>query len=132
MLTALLNDIPGIKVASSSGNDVEPSHYMILLELEAELLKRVARDRFVDALRAEGLPANRCYPPVFETKAYWDLPEPGVTAGDLAERCPNSVRLGAAGIWLHHRVLLLDSSGIEKIANGVAKVCLAARSGTMS
>lgn len=101
----------------------ESAHYMMLLRLNRGVVGELSRDWVVDALKAEGVPAFRIYPPVFETKAYWLQPEPATSMQGLNERCPVAVRLGADGIWLHHQVFLMDDDGLAQIVQAIDKVC---------
>lgn len=119
-LAAELAEIPGVVPQGRDPRcDLNP-HYMAMFTVDPDAVAGVAASRIVEALKAEGIPAFVNYPPVYRTEAFWIGPHTGLPpAEELARRCPNSERLGASGVWLHHRVLL---GGEEEVADVVAAV----------
>jgi 3-amino-5-hydroxybenzoate synthase len=102
--------------------DVNP-HYMAMFTVDPAVWARVSRDRVVEALVAEGIPAFLNYPPVYRTEAFRTAPTPSPGHPDeFAERCPVSEHLGRQGIWLHHRVLLGTPADLEDVAAALHKV----------
>ena len=101
--------------------DVHP-HYMSMFRIDRDVLPEVDRDLVVGALVAEGIPAFIDYKPIYRTRAFWVPPAPEVREEELAERCPQTERLGCDGIWLHHRVLLGGEQEVADTAAAIEKV----------
>jgi 3-amino-5-hydroxybenzoate synthase len=120
MLRSALETIPGIALQEwEPTSDVHP-HYMFMFRTAADA--GIDRDRFLAALLAEGIPAFRNYRPVYRTDAFWCGPRTEQTLGQLIAHCPAAERIGAEGIWLHHRCLLGSERDTEDVAEAVHKV----------
>lgn len=113
-LESLLDGVAGIRYQRTDPRCTRHARYMFLFEVDAH------RDRFVDALVAEGIPASRSYPSIHATDMF-HAGQPLVPAAPPAPPCGVADRLSAQGIWLHHR-LLLDDTGIDDIAGAIRKV----------
>jgi 3-amino-5-hydroxybenzoate synthase len=101
------------------------SHYLVQARLPASA-RADTRDAIVQDLQKKGIPANRVYPALFELKAYWLWPEPGVTRDDLMDRCPNAALISKTGICFHHKMLLAEPDKIDAMADAVAQTIEAA------
>lgn len=90
--------------------------YMFLIRMPQELIGVVDNAQFAAALTEEGIPATRIYPPFYMTKAFSEFTE------QYNGSCPNAEQASNEVIWLHHRLLLDDETGIEDIIKAVKKV----------
>jgi 3-amino-5-hydroxybenzoate synthase len=98
------------------------SWYMVVMEVDAQSFGGMSREKIVEALVAEGVPAYRMYPRVQDVPHF---------AGDFARlggdpaalpATPVSKRLAEQGIWLHHRILLGSEALIEQVAAAFRKI----------
>lgn len=123
-LVELVADIPGVTPQGRDPRCTLDPHYVAAMEFDAQLGDRISRDTIVEALRAEGIPANHMNQPIYRLGAFWDGDThlPGIDADQLAEACPHSERLGAWAINLPHRLLLGEPSDVQDIAEALAKV----------
>jgi len=83
----------------------------------------VPRDRFVAALRAEGVPASGdFYAPVYRDPLFaWR--DTWVAVDYSAVSCPVAERAAyEEGIWLPHQLFLGGASDVEDIAGAVGKI----------
>jgi 3-amino-5-hydroxybenzoate synthase len=121
-LYAALAALDGIvPLRRDSEIDVNP-HYMAMFRVDPTVHPDLDRTWLVRALVAEGIPAFVAYPPVYRTAAFWLGPVPDASEQELALACPNAERIGAEGVWLHHRVLLGDEHDVDDVARAVEKV----------
>ncbi|MFL6137237.1 MAG: DegT/DnrJ/EryC1/StrS family aminotransferase [Frankiaceae bacterium] len=122
-LAAALATIPGVLPQGADPRCELNPRYMAMFMLDPDAYDQAARNLVVEALVAEGIPAFVNYPPVYRTEAFWAGPvERSAGVDALAGRCPVSERLGRAGAWIHHRVLLGTSDDVADVAAAVEKV----------
>lgn len=118
-----LREIAGIAVPPRSVDVDRRAYHLYLFRFENEhgdrRSWRINRDRFVDALNAEGIPASAGYPipiskqPVLEAQS-------SPAAGDRS--LPGAERLCREAVWLPHRVLLADDLHIKRIVEAVRRL----------
>ena len=86
----------------------------------------VARDLFVAALDAEGIPCDgRFYEPVYRSDLFYATPEtcPQLRSNYSGVRCPVSERAAyEEAVWLPQFLLIGDDRDVDDIAAAVAKV----------
>ncbi|ANN21827.1 3-amino-5-hydroxybenzoic acid synthase [Amycolatopsis orientalis] len=119
LLDELLSGVPGLSVQGRDPEMAVNPHYMYLLTLD-EAFGREGRDRMVTDLMAAGIPACVNFPPVYRTPGFGHGPRPTTSEAELAERCAVSERVGAHGLWVHHRVLLAEPEVIEEVAEVIS------------
>jgi dTDP-4-amino-4,6-dideoxygalactose transaminase len=87
---------------------------------------QVARDLFVAALEAEGIPCDgRFYEPVYRSDLFYATPEncPQLSGDYASVRCPVSERAAyEESVWLPQFLLLGEDSDVDEIANAVEKI----------
>ncbi len=113
------------------------SHHIMILRYNAAAFGGVGRDRFVEALNAEGIPASAGYAfpvyanPMFLNQDFYPRGCPlscqhygqEVDFAAYAERCPVAERIcRAESVWLEHRLLLGTQQDMDDIAEAVAKI----------
>jgi 3-amino-5-hydroxybenzoate synthase len=120
ILSDLLSAIPGVVPQGRDERcDVVP-HYMAMFRLPG--WSEEQRNAVVDMLTERGIPACVTFRPIYRTDAFWAGPTEQTSVADLARRCPVTEAIGRDGIWLHHRVLLGDETGLTAIASTLASV----------
>lgn len=123
-LRPLLAAIPGVVPQAGDARCDRNSHYMAMFRVPGMTVSQ--RDRLVDYLNGHGIPAFVAFSAIYRTEGFWMAPAPGLTADELAARCPNTEAISRDCVWLHHRVLL----GTQDQMPGIAEV-LAAGLGTL-
>jgi 3-amino-5-hydroxybenzoate synthase len=130
-LDALVAQIPGV---TPQGRDPEVechTRYMYVFRIAPDEFAGASRDAVVEALRAEGIPAVRAYPPVHRTPlftrlALGPLHRPvsprlrAIAEGELP--CPNSELVARDGIWLPHHILDGSRRDVDDVAHAIRKV----------
>jgi dTDP-4-amino-4,6-dideoxygalactose transaminase len=126
-----LAGIPGVLTVKQYPGLQRRAYHIYPFRVDADLLG-VSRDRFVDALVAEGVPATGGYTtPLYKFDFFRHGPvrknrgcEPYLAAGtDYADVCcPVCEKVCDTTIWLKHSMLLAEPEAIEKLVAAVRKV----------
>jgi dTDP-4-amino-4,6-dideoxygalactose transaminase len=131
-LTTHLAAIDGITPARGYAGCTRNAYHLYMFRYDASRFGGLARDAFLKALRAEGIPASGGYSPltkeptVTETlagRAYQRIY--GKAELDrLAERnqCPQNDRLCTEAVWLTQTMLLGPRGDMDQIAEAIRKV----------
>lgn len=96
-----------------------------MLRYDPAAWQGLPRERFLEALGAEGVPASPGYSFLnFENPVFQQL---DLTASldykGYAERCPNAVRAcRREAVWLVHPLFLGDTGHVDMIVDAIAKV----------
>ncbi len=105
---------------------------MYVFRLDEEELG-ITRDRFIEALNAEGVPASKgWYRPLYANGVFQNAhlgPAHGITA-PLANKsinytqtkCPVCEQVCRDAVWIPQNVLLSDESGIREVATAIEKI----------
>lgn len=125
-----LTGFPGLSMPPEDERIAGHPHYLITLRYDSEAFAGLARDRFIEAVRAEGVPLAAAYPrPLYHNPVFHDfgLPRCGCTAGappqDYAHLfLPESERACRDGIWIEHHMLLGERGDIDDMIKAFAKV----------
>jgi dTDP-4-amino-4,6-dideoxygalactose transaminase len=83
---------------------------MVMFSLHQEKIDK--RDKFVESLKASGIPAFRAYRPLYEIEAIYKDTGFNHNQEYWTEHCSNSKNIGASAIWLPHYILLNDEDEI--------------------
>lgn len=121
-LRAGLASLNGVRVQTVAADVERHSWYMAVMAIDEAAFGRVPRQRIVDALVAEGVPAYRMYPRIQDVPHFaGDFARLG---GDLTRlpESPVSADLAANGIWLHHRLLLGEEALIDQTVEAFARI----------
>jgi dTDP-4-amino-4,6-dideoxygalactose transaminase len=108
-----LQAVPGLRPFVNRGTDLEPGYYKLGFQFDATGFG-LARERFVAALRAEGV----AFDPGFSALHIGRSPNRFRRAEDLAE----ATRAHHGVLVLHHPVLLGGAREIEEVVRAVKKV----------
>jgi dTDP-4-amino-4,6-dideoxygalactose transaminase len=130
-LSDSLATIPGVRPLPAQPGITREAIYCYVFQYRPED-SPVARDLFVAALEAEGIPCDgRFYEPVYRSDLFYATPEncPQLAAGrdqpeDYASvRCPVSERAAyQESVWLPQFLLLGEDGDIDEIVETVGKV----------
>ena len=108
------------------------SHHLYIFRLDAAAAG-ISRDRFLEALIAEGVPASKgWYRPLYANGVFRNAhlgPAHGISA-PLAGRgvdyssvsCPVCEQVCADAVWLPQTVLLAPDDQLDQLTQGIAKV----------
>lgn len=127
-----LAGVPGIRLLPPDPRVTRRSYHFYIFRVdEAEL--GLTRDRFLEALNAEGVPASKgWYRPLYANRVFQEahvgpahgivspLAAKGVSYADV--RCPVCEQVCRDAVWIPQNVLLAGDSQIEAIAVAVRKV----------
>ena len=125
-LRRLVAELPGISLLPPQPDVTERPQYRSSFAYDRPLAKGIPLPRFVEAVRAEGIPVERTYPVVYHNALY---SVDGLTwyGGDRsalrANRCPQAERISeSAGFTLAHPVLLGSDEDVDDVAKAMQKV----------
>lgn len=115
-LTTKLSQIPGIKpMAVPSYATGHAWHIYCLRFLESEF--GTSREKFLEALTAEGVPASSGY-----AHSLFNNPLYGEAYAHYNQTCPASNQACREAVWMEHRYLLGTPADMDSIATAIAKV----------
>jgi dTDP-4-amino-4,6-dideoxygalactose transaminase len=132
VLDAALDGIPGIRRLPAEPRMTRRSHHMYILRVDEAVLG-LSRDRFLEALCAEGVPASKgWYQPLYRNRVFQDAhrgPAHGIKSPLAAKgvrydtvSCPVCEQVCRDAVWIAHPALLASESQVRQIADAVAKV----------
>lgn len=122
-LTERLAQIEGVGTLRMDERVTQPSGYGFYFKYRADRCGGVPRDRFVAALRAEGIPCHGAfYEPVYKDPLFaWR--DANAPVDYSAVRCPIAERAAyEEGVWLPHQLFLGTAEDVDDIARAVEKV----------
>jgi len=91
--------------------------HLFSMQYFADALGGVSRDRFVEALQAEGLPAMAGYPyPIYQNELFKQRPH-------TVHQCPEAEAYCSSSVWLPQNALLADREWIDTALAAINKVC---------
>ena len=135
-LDAALGSIPGLTVRPTDPRVTRRAYHLYGFRYDAAAFGGLHRDKLVEALKAEGIPASPSYPhPVYRNPAIQDLQNPkpaDVTfwqpelpnhPGFKNVHCPNTERLCSdEALWFPHTMLLGDRADMQDVIDAMRKV----------
>jgi len=125
-LSDALGAIQGIRPLPPQPSITRDTIYNYVFQYRPERSGAVARDLFVAALDAEGIPSDgRFYEPVYRSDLFYATPEtcPQLKTDYSGVHCPVSERAAyEEAVWLPQFLLIGDDQDVDDIAAAVAKV----------
>jgi len=131
-LDQLLGGLKGIRAPAAAPKMTRRSYHLYIMRLDEAALG-VSRDRFVEALNAEGVPASKgWYRPLYANGVFQRAhlgPAHGITepladknVNYTAVKCPVCEQVCRDAVWIPQNVLLTDDAGIRAVAAAIEKV----------
>lgn len=134
-LSALLDEIPGITPRTRDPRVTQHAWHLYMFFYDDEAFGGMARQAFLEALRAEGIPCSPGYQPLYRAPSVRRAlaEQQGLVApwqedaGELpeVEPCPVCEKACQETIWLYQWQLLADKQAMEDVAAAIRKIQLA-------
>ncbi len=135
-LTKGLAEVGGLAPLARDERVTTPAAYEWVLRYDAESFAGVSRDRFLEALAAEGIEATGPFyvplpdqPLLNATSRQWPMLRERYGEGIRAPATRRALRFPVAeraayeeAVWLHHGFLLADDDDLDRILEAVAKL----------
>ncbi len=134
LLTAGLRGVPGIRLIDDDPRITRRAHHFFPFRIDLAYLG-VPRARFMDALRAEGVPSMIGYDrPLYKNPLFQRAWQSGPAScpvscpfhGSLVDytqvSCPVCAEVVEDTLWLFHTLLLADTPAVEAIVTAFRKV----------
>ncbi len=123
LLDSFLSSIEGIKIRKSDTRVTVNPNYMYMFYYNPESFGGLARQDFISALNAEGIPAHKAYPLVYDTRFYRErefgmYPLPQIET----PHCPNATAVSGNVVWVPHNVLLGSEDDLRDIGLAISKI----------
>jgi dTDP-4-amino-4,6-dideoxygalactose transaminase len=116
VLNERLKDIDLISLAHVDERVTQHSHYLYLIRLNLERSPGLTKERFVEALAAEGVPCSVGYPqPLYKNQVFKE-------GNHITNDCPEAERMCKDTFWLSHEVMLSMPAQASSAAAAIAKV----------
>ncbi len=128
-----LSAIPGIRPLKRGVGETRHGYYLYMFRYDAQRFKQAARARFIEALRAEGIPAAVGYEQPLYRQPLFSQRNFGPFTGWTQERrdydyatlnLPVTEQACREGCWLPHNVLLGSLEDMEDVARAFEKLSL--------
>lgn len=120
LLTALLADIEGITPLEVDERVTTHAYHLYIMRFDSERFGGVSRERFLEALNAEGVLCSSGYRPLYREAAFTNYfsGRPDYSRFE----CPVTERVCAEeSVWLTQNLLLGEEGDTRDIANAIAK-----------
>ena len=131
-LSSMLAQVPGIAPAKMPEGCTRNAYHLYMFRYRAEAFAGLPRDRFLRALRAEGVPCSGGYAPlnkdsllenVLHTRGYERLFGKGLHAKWMKRNaCPENDRLCGEAVWFTQTALLAERGAMDAIAGAIRKI----------
>ena len=133
-LKSLIQDIPGLLLYRLYDGVTLAAFHLFPFRIRSEEFGGLSRDRFLEALRAEGIPCSGGYRPLnkmpylrdaFSSRVFRAIYSPEELDFDAyveRNQCPANDQLCDEAVWLPQYVLLGSKSDMEDIARAIRKI----------
>ena len=115
-LNAIMEEIDGLQPMRWDARADAHAFHLYMFRYDAQSFGGVARDRFVEALRAEGVPCSTGYGQPLYHHAPLQAPHSRILPCPVAEQACQEV------IWIGQSVLLAEPEEMDEIAQAIVKV----------
>lgn len=129
LLLAELADIDGIRIKPRDDRITARGYCIENFRYDADAFGGLPRDRFIEALNAEGVPVGNGYEmPLYRQPAFFRnevarLVPPGTELPDYRNRfLPGVEEICRTNVTYSHRLLLADEAGIRSIPEAIRKI----------
>jgi perosamine synthetase len=131
-LDELLNEVPGISPARNTHANNTNTYYLYMMDYDKSQYSDIPKNRFVAALREEGIPCSTGYTPLnkepfiremLQSRAYKAIyPKKRLDQWFEANQCPNNDIVCDRAFYFFHQMLLGSKSDIEDIVKAMLKI----------
>lgn len=131
-LTSLLAEIPGIHPAKQYSGCTRNAYHLYMFRYDPNEFEGLPRNRFVNALRAEGVPCSPGYAPLNKDRFLMDAlhsapyvrvyGQQAIDEWPERNHCPENDKLCEQAVWFYQTVLLTDRARMEQIAAAIQKI----------
>ena len=131
-LSSLLREIPGVVPARLYEGCARSAFHLYMFRYQPEQFANLPRNKFVHALRAEGIPCSTGYGPLnkdgFIRDALNSRPYVKVYGKTAIEKwaerneCPENDKLCGEALWFMQNMLLGPRSDMDEIAEAIRKI----------
>ncbi|MBW7885087.1 MAG: DegT/DnrJ/EryC1/StrS family aminotransferase, partial [Caldilineaceae bacterium] len=115
-LHAILDEVDGLEPLRWDPRAEQHAFHLYIMRYQADGFHGVPRDRFVEALRAEGIPCSTGYPMPLYVQPPLQEPFSRVTP------CPATEQACREAIWLTQNMLLAEPAAMDRIAEAIFKI----------
>ncbi len=131
-LRQLLSEIPGITPAKMYDGVTRNAYHIFMMRYDSAPFSGLSRERFIQALQAEGVPCSGGYGPLqkepflkttLQSRAFRHI-YPAKLLADWESRnhCPENDKLCQEALWLGNLILLGTKLEMEQIAAAMRKI----------
>jgi len=131
-LSQLLSELQGVRPLVRDPRVTHLGCYQYIFRYDPHAFAGVPRDRFVEALEAEGVPCDGdFYVPIYRSPLFPVTADRypaireryGERIGPEGIECPVAERAAyREAVWMHHRLFMAGQAEMEKIAEAVRKI----------
>ncbi|MCX5770052.1 MAG: DegT/DnrJ/EryC1/StrS family aminotransferase [Candidatus Hydrogenedentes bacterium] len=131
-LTKRIEAIPGIRPAKSYEGTTRNAYHLYMFRYDPEQFAGLSRDRFREALSAEGIPNMSGYTPLneqpFMKETLYSRGFVNVYGKETIDAyfgriaCPENDRLCTQGVWFTQNMLLGPRSDMDDIADAIERI----------
>ncbi len=131
-LAKMLREIPGIAPAKMYEGCTRNAYHLFMFRYDANHFSGLARERFIKALRAEGVPCSAGYTPLnkepfmkntLHSRAFRYIYSPKVIAElEGRNQCPENDKLCQEAVWFTQNMLLGTRPDMDQVAGAIRKI----------
>ena len=134
-LKSQIKNIPGIKPYKLYDNVTRAAFHMFAFRYKKEEFKGLSRERFLEALDAEGIPNLSGYAPFLNKQPYlenafqsknfkkmYSKEELDFNTFSEKNECPENDKLCIEAVWLQQNLLLAEKSDLDDIALAIERI----------
>lgn len=132
-LSKMLNEIPGIKPAKLYEGTTKSAYHLYMFRYDKNHFAGMSRDKFIEALNAEGVPCSSGYgmmnkdayvTGLAKNKHYLKIyGEKRMSQWLEQNQCPQNDKLSSEeGVWMFQTMLLGTKKDMEQIAEAIKKL----------
>lgn len=130
LLDELLSEIAGITPQRRRPENTRNGHYAYIYHYDAAQFAGVPTARFIEAVKAEGIPNQATYPPLHKLDLFQNGAYRQRLSGDqavqmpefLRQPFPNSEKAYREAVWIPQYALLGDEEDMHEIAAAIRKI----------
>ncbi len=111
VLDKLMDEAPGVEPLERDGRVTRHAYHLYVFRYHSEEFRGLPKERFVEALRAEGIPCSTGYRPLY---TYRFLPP--------SKPLPNTEKTREEIVWLPQPILLSKPQDLQDIAQAIQKI----------